>query len=77
MLKNHKKIKQIKRLFKKNLMGWQMDKRETNSDHETEKKIICKYSLFKECFKKLIIPIDFFCRMKIKNKLVYMVGGRI
>ena len=51
-----------------------MDKRETNSDHEMEKKKICKYSLFKECLKKIIIPIDLFCRMKLKNKQVYMVG---
>jgi len=25
------------------------------------KKIICKYSLFKECFKTIIIPLDCFC----------------
>ena len=37
-------------------MGCEMDKRETNSDHVKAKKTICKYSLFKECFKKIIIP---------------------
>ena len=38
-------------------MGCQMDKRETNSDHEMEKKIICRYSLLK----KIINPRDYFC----------------
>ena len=42
-----------------------MDKWETNSDYEIKKKIICKNPLFKECFKKIIIPWDCFC-------LVYM-----
>ena len=36
IVKNHKKINKQKRLFKKN--GCQMDKRETNSDHEMEKR---------------------------------------
>ena len=27
---------------------------ETSSDHEMEKKIICKYSPFKKCFKPII-----------------------
>ena len=30
-----------------------MDNRETNSDHEIDKKIICKYSLFKKCLRQL------------------------
>ena len=30
--------------------------REKNSDYEMEKKIICKYSLIKKCFKIIIIP---------------------
>ena len=38
-------------------MGCQMDNRETNSDDEMEKKIICRYSLLK----KIIIPRDCFC----------------
>ena len=58
MLKNHKKINKQITLFKK--MGRQMDKRETNSVHDIKKKIICKFSLFKECFKKIIIPLDCF-----------------
>ena len=32
-----------------------------------EKKIICKYSLFKECFKTIIISCDCFCIMKIET----------
>ena len=50
-------------------MACQMDKRETKSDHKMEKKKICKYSLFKECFKK--IPWDVSV-MKIKNKLFFI-----
>ena len=30
------------------------------SDEKRKKKIICKYSLFKECFKTNIIPLDLF-----------------
>ena len=33
-----------------------MNIREMNSDYEMEKKIICKYSLLKKCFKAIIIP---------------------
>jgi len=33
------------------------------------KKIICKYSLFKECFKTIINPIDIVYVRKIPNKL--------
>ena len=42
-------------------MGRQMDKRETNLDHDMEKKLICKYSLFKEFLKTIIISWDCFC----------------
>ena len=35
-------------------MGCQMDKRETNSDHDMEKKIIYKYSLFKNVLRQLL-----------------------
>ena len=31
-------------------MGHQMEKKETKLNHETEKKIICKYSLLKKMF---------------------------
>ena len=35
-----------------------MDKRKRNSDHAMKKKIICKYSLFKECFKTIINRLE-------------------
>ena len=38
-----------------------------NSDYQMKKKIICKYSLFKECFKTIIISCDCFCIMKIET----------
>ena len=53
MFKNHKKIKQIKRLFKKKLMGCQMDKRETNSDYEMEKKDNLQIFTFKKILRQL------------------------
>ena len=55
MLKNRKN-KQTKKDYFLKQMGRQMDKRETNSDHDMGKKIFCKYSLLKECFKTFFIP---------------------
>ena len=52
--------KQTKNIIKK-ILGCQMDKRETNSDYEMEKKMICKYSLFKN-IKETTIPWDCFCQ---------------
>ena len=31
-------------------------------EYDMEKKIICQYSLSKECFKTIIIPKDCFCQ---------------
>ena len=42
-------------------MGCQMDNREKKLRSWDGKTIICKYSLFKECLKKIFIPWDCFC----------------
>ena len=44
-----------------------MDKTETNSDHEMEKKIICKYHFIKNVLRQLLNLKIVFVR-KIKNK---------
>ena len=60
-VKNHKKINKQKRLFLfKNGPSNGQKGNELRSCN-IEKKIICKYSLFIECFKAIIIPWDFFC----------------
>ena len=51
-------------------MGCQMDKRETNSYHEMEKKIICKFTFWKNVLRKILFLVSV---MKIKtNCLVYV-----
>ena len=45
-----------------------MNKRETNSDHDIEKKIICKYSISKECLNKILF-LEIVSVMKINHKL--------
>ena len=55
MLKNHKQ----KRILKKWSVKWTKGK--LTQIMRWEKKIICKYSLFKECFKIIIISCDCFC----------------
>ena len=60
-VKNHKKINKQERLFKKNLNGLSNGQKGNEISYEMEKKIICKYSLFKKCFQTIIIPFDCFC----------------
>ena len=58
-------INKQKRLFKKNL-GCQIDIRETNSDYEMEKKIICKYLRFLKKIKTVIISWYFFYQLFVQ-----------
>ena len=51
-----------------------MDKRETSSDYEIEKKIIGKYSLFQNVLRQLLF-LEIVFVMKIKNKLFIMYKG--
>ena len=62
-------------------MGCQMDKRETNSDHEIEKRGFANLYLFKNVLRQLLF-LEIFSVMKIKTNCLCMCikrrggGGR-
>ena len=57
-MKNHNKMNKQKRILKNGLSN---EQKVNELRSWSGKKIICKYSLFKECFKTIIIPLDCFC----------------
>ena len=61
-IKKHKKINKQKRLFKEKKIELSNDQTGNELKSWDGKKIICKYSLFRECFKTIIIPWDCFCQ---------------